>query len=101
MEFSDKELAVIDGAKKKIKTATLFRVVLVIAMLSGIFWMLTGVVIAEKIVYLTVASVFFAVALPQFGHGPKYEELLKILESKANAQRSKNVNHERYHDTHC
>ncbi|GGQ29515.1 hypothetical protein [Shewanella litoralis] len=89
MEFSDKELAVIAGAKKKIKTSILFRSLLVIVMLCGIGLMFAGVVIAEKIVYLTVAAVFFAVALPQFGPGPKYEELLKILESKANTQHSK------------
>lgn len=89
MEFSDKELAVIAGAKKKIKTATLFRILLVVVVLLGIGLMFTGVVIAEQIVYLALAAVFLAIALPQFGPGPKYEELLKMLESKANAQRSK------------
>ncbi|MDH5632144.1 MAG: hypothetical protein OEZ10_04035 [Gammaproteobacteria bacterium] len=89
MEFSDKELAVIASAKKKVKTATFLRIVLVIAMLSGIGLMFTGVVVAEQIVYLAVAAIVLATVLPQFGTGPRYEELLKILESKANAQRSK------------
>lgn len=31
--------------------------------------MFTGVVIAEQIVYLAVAAVFFAIVLPQFGLG--------------------------------
>lgn len=89
MEFSDKELAVIAGAKKKLKTAKLFRIILVVVMLCGIGLMLTGVVITDQIVYLVLAAVFVAIGLPQFGPGPKYEELLNILESKANAQRPK------------
>ncbi|WNO59429.1 hypothetical protein [Rheinheimera sp. MMS21-TC3] len=89
MEFSDKELAVIAGAKKKIKTATLFRVLLIVVMLCGITLMATGVVVAEYIVYLAFGAVVLAIGLPQFGPGPKYEELLNILDNKANAQRSK------------
>jgi hypothetical protein len=38
---------------------------------------------------LMFAAVLLAVALPQFGPGPKYEDLLNIIESKADAQRSK------------
>ncbi|MDP5621698.1 hypothetical protein P3800_19970 [Pseudomonas aeruginosa] len=52
MEFSDKELAVIAGARKKIKAATFFRVLLIVVMLCGITLMATGVVVAEFIVYL-------------------------------------------------
>jgi len=89
MEFSDKELAVIDSAKKKIKTATFFRGLLIVVMLSGIGLMATGVVVAEYIVYLALGAVVLAIGLPQFGPGPKYEELLNILDNKANAQRSK------------
>lgn len=87
MEFSEKELLAIAAAKKKVKTATLFRVLLVIVMLCAIVLMFSGVVIAEQIIYLAFAAVLLALALPQFGPGPKYEELLKILESKANSQR--------------
>ncbi|MCD1598437.1 MULTISPECIES: hypothetical protein [Rheinheimera] len=89
MEFSDKELEVIAGAKKKIKAATFFRVLLIVVMLCGITLMATGVVVAEFIVYLAFGAVVLAIGLPQFGSGPKYEELLNILDSKANAQRSK------------
>lgn len=88
MEFSDKELAVIARAKKKIKTATLFRILLVVVMLCGIGLMFAGVVIADQIIYLAVAAVILAVVFPQLGQGPKYEELLKILESKAQHSRT-------------
>lgn len=87
MEFSEKELLAIAAAKKKVKAVTLFRVVLIIVVLSAIALMFSGVVIAEQIIYLAFAAVLLALALPQFGPGPKYEELLKILESKANSQR--------------
>ncbi|WP_213997851.1 hypothetical protein [Arsukibacterium sp.] len=89
MEFSENELAAIAAAKKKIKTAAMFRVFLILSILMGITLMFSGLVIAEVIVYLAYAAVMLAVALPQFGPGPKYEDLLKILESKANVQRSK------------
>ena len=89
MEFSDKELAVIADAKKKIKAATFFRVLLIVVMLCGITLKATGVVVADFIVYLAFSAVVLAIGLPQFGFGPKYEELLNILDSKANAHRSK------------
>lgn len=89
MEFSEKELAVIASAKKKIKTATLFRVLLIVVLLCGIALMATGMVVAEYIVYLAFGAVVLAIGLPQFGPGPKYEELLQILDNKANTQRSK------------
>ncbi|MEO3865970.1 hypothetical protein [Rheinheimera fenheensis] len=87
MEFSEKELLAIAAAKKKVKAATLLRVMLIIVMLCAVALMFSGVVIAEQIIYLAFAAVLLALALPQFGPGPKYEELLKILESKANSQR--------------
>jgi len=89
MEFSDKELAVIASAKKKIKTATLFRALLIVVLLCGIALMASGMVVAEYIVYLAFGAVVLAIGLPQFGPGPKYEELLQILDNKANTQRSK------------
>ena len=89
MEFSENELAAIAAAKKKIKTAAMFRVFLILSILMGITLMFSGLVIAEVIVYLAYAAVMLAVALPQFGPGPKYEDLLNILESKANVQHSK------------
>ena len=89
MEFSEKELAVIASAKKKIKTATLFRALLIVVLLCGIALMASGMVVAEYIVYLAFGAVVLAIGLPQFGPGPKYEELLQILDKKANTQRSK------------
>ncbi|MCW3171294.1 hypothetical protein [Shewanella subflava] len=89
MEFSEKELAVIASAKHKIKTATLFRALLIVVLLCGIALMASGMVVAEYIVYLAFGAVVLAIGLPQFGPGPKYEELLQILDNKANTQRSK------------
>ena len=88
MEFSDEELKVITAAKKNIRIANLFRIFLVIVILCGISIMFSGMVVADELVYLALASVLLAIALPQIGPGPKYEDLLKILENKANVQRS-------------
>ncbi|MCT6699777.1 hypothetical protein [Rheinheimera sp. 4Y26] len=88
MEFSDKELLVIAAANRKVKAATLFRLLLIMIILCAIVLMFTGVVIAEQMIYFALMAVLLAVALPQFGSGPKYEDLLKILEDKASMQRS-------------
>ncbi len=48
MEFSDKELLVIAAANRKIKAATLFRLLLIIVILCAIVLIFTGVVILSK-----------------------------------------------------
>lgn len=89
MEFTNKELTVLAEAKKKILAATIVRVFIVVAMLFGIILMLTGVIIADHFVYGAVAAVILAVAHPQFGAGPKYEDLVRLLESKSKDQNAK------------
>ena len=89
MEFTKSELAVIADANKKILSATIVRVFIVIAMLVGIVLMFTGAVIADRLIYGAIAMVFVAVAHPQFGSEPKYEDLVKLLESKAKDQHTK------------
>ncbi|PKO91789.1 MAG: hypothetical protein CVU15_09290 [Betaproteobacteria bacterium HGW-Betaproteobacteria-1] len=89
MEFTNSELAVIADAKKKILFATIVRVFIVIAMLVAIVLMFTGTVIGERLIYGAIAMVFVAVAHPQFGSGPKYEDLVRLLESKAKDQNTK------------
>jgi hypothetical protein len=54
MEFSEKELKLIAAAKKKSSDSRIKR-----------------------------AAVFLSVGMPQFGDGPKYEDLVKLLESKS------------------
>lgn len=86
MEFTEKELQLIAAARKKVKMATLFRIAIIISILCAIVFMFSGIEVAENMLYFGLATVFLSVALPQIGHGPKYEDLLHILESKANSQ---------------
>lgn len=89
MEFSEKELAVIAAAKKKTTAATFVRVAIVVAMLFGIALMFADVVIADHVVYVSIAAVLLAVARPQLGGGPKYEDLVRLLEDKTRDQNAK------------
>lgn len=45
--------------------------------------MVTGTISADKTAYLLVAAVFFSLCLPQLGDGPKYEDLVSLLDKKA------------------
>lgn len=87
MEFSEKELVLIASAKKKSSDATTMRVFVVAAMVVGIGLMFAGVVGTKRLAYVLVAAVFVSIAHPQFGDGPKYEDLVKPLESKARSER--------------
>lgn len=84
MEFTDNEVKSIIAARKKIIFSTILRVLIIAAMLIGIFLMAKGWVAAEHISYLFVVAVILSVAHPQLSWGPKYEDLVKILERKAN-----------------
>lgn len=85
MEFSERELGLIAKAKKKAAEVKFKRIVIMFAMIVGIALMVTGVIGADKTAYLLVAAVFFSLGLPQFGDGPKYEELVSLLDKKANS----------------
>lgn len=59
------------------------RIVIIIAMILGVVLMVTGTISADKTAYLLVAAVFFSLCLPQLGDGPKYEDLVSLLDKKA------------------
>ena len=83
MAFSEKELSVIEAAKIKVKFASAIRILVISIMVCGIAMMVAGILVADHIIYLSLAAVALAIAHPQFGSGPKYEDLVNILESKA------------------
>jgi hypothetical protein len=85
MEFSERELELIVKAKKKAAEVRVKRIVIILVMMVGIVLMVTGIVGADKTAYLLVAAVFFSLGLPQFGDGPKYEDLVLLLDKKANS----------------
>lgn len=86
MEFSERELELIAKAKKKAADVKVKRIVIIIAMILGVVLMVTGTVSADKTAYLLVAAVFFSLGLPQLGDGPKYEDLVSLLDKKASSR---------------
>ncbi len=82
MEFTEKELALIAKASRKAKNARFIRIILLIAMLIAVGFMFVSAFDIEKLAYGLLVAVFVAIAHPQFGEGPKYEDLVALLEKK-------------------
>jgi hypothetical protein len=83
MEFSENEMKLIAAAKKKSSDALITRILILIAMFVGMGLMIAGEVSPDRFAYVAVAAVFLSIAMPQFGGGPKYEDLVRLLESKS------------------
>jgi hypothetical protein len=83
MEFTQKELALIAKASRKASNARIIRVVLLIAMLIAIGCIFMGVFESDKLAYGLFVAVLVAIAHPQLGGGPKYEDLAALLEQKS------------------
>ncbi len=58
----------------------------IMLLILGTLTLLAGFWSHPYAIYIAFALVVFAVALPQFGQGPKYEELLALLQQKAAQQ---------------
>ncbi|EGM69992.1 hypothetical protein [Shewanella sp. HN-41] len=86
MEFTKAELSLIAAAKQKVQWAQRVRVGVIILLILGTLSLLAGIWSHPYAIYIAFALVVFAVALPQFGQGPKYEELLELLQHKAAQQ---------------
>lgn len=86
MEFTQKELALIAKARTKAKNAKFVRIILLIAMLIAVGCMFFGAIDSDKLAYGLFAAVFIGVAHPQFGDGPRYEDLVALLNEKSAKQ---------------
>lgn len=86
MEFTQKELTLIAKANTKSKNARLIRICLLIAMLVAVGCMFAGVFDGDKLAYGLFLAVFVAIAHPQLGEGPNYEDLVALLEKKSAAE---------------
>jgi len=83
MKFTEKELALIAKASRKAKNAKFIRIIVLMAMLIAVGCMFVGVFDIKKLAYGLVVAVFVAIAHPQFGDKPKYEDLVALLERKS------------------
>ena len=86
MKFNEEELALVAKAKTKLAEVRIKRIALIVAMVIGVLLMLIGTVEVEKIAYFLITAVFLSVGLSQFGDGPNYEDLVKLLDEKAKAR---------------
>lgn len=91
MEFTDAELVLITAAKNKVKWAQRARIGVIILLLLGTLTLLADLWSHPYAIYIAFALVVLAVALPQFGQGPKYEELLEILLEKSSGPKTQSV----------
>lgn len=82
MEFTDREIATIIAARKKVSFSSKVRIFALTSILVGIFLLVKGFVAPEGLIYFLIVVVVLSVAHPQLSLGPKYEDLLKILENK-------------------
>ena len=86
MSFSSQELSVIHAAKKKAASAWALRVFLIVTVVAAAFLAANGEINAESCAILAVIVALIAAFGPQISLGPKYEDLLNILESKLEQQ---------------
>jgi hypothetical protein len=89
MNFTNREIEIIAAARKKVFFASVLRIMALCATVVGIVLMAKGLIAPKPFSYALIAAVFFSIAHPQFGWGPKYEELVKILEGKSKGQNEK------------
>ena len=84
MLFSETEIAFIASAKRKVQMAQKVRLAVIALVVLGTTGLtISGLWVNEFAIYMAFGLVVFAVALPQFGQGPKYEELVSLLEKKS------------------
>ena len=82
MGYTAKELSVILAARRKSSCASAVRVAVIGAVMVGLFLATNGLMSAQVLAYMAFAVALLALACPRFNWGPKYEDLLNILESK-------------------
>ncbi len=87
--FSDKEIKLIQQARRNVKQHKLTQAILFIALLIGLTFMLIGYFQADHFAYFAVVVVAIAIAKPQMEKGPSYEALVGLLEQAVAKRESK------------
>jgi hypothetical protein len=86
MDFTQKEVAVINAAIKSRNKSKLIQPILFIVMVGALIAMLFGSLSGDKFTYLAFLIVFLTIISPQLGGSPKYSELVDILEKQLPAK---------------
>jgi hypothetical protein len=82
VDFTQKEVAVINAAIKSRRKSKLVQPILFIVMVGALIAMLFGSLSGDKFTYLAFLIVFLTIISPQLGGSPKYSELVDILEKQ-------------------
>ena len=80
--FSEQELKIINQARNKISRSRFSKIVVILVLVALILAMLNGQVGEKEFVFFIFLLVLITIAQPQLGSGPKYEDLVTLLESK-------------------
>ena len=80
--FSEQELKIIKQARNKISKSRFSKIVVILVLVALILAMLNGQVGEKEFVFFIFLIVLITIAQPQLGSGPKYEDLVALLESK-------------------
>ncbi|RFP09220.1 hypothetical protein D0T25_23885 [Duganella sp. BJB488] len=80
MKFSQAELGLIAAAQRKTAGTIIKRWGILALMLIGLVFFLFGFIDSGTFVQTFVVAILLAVAVPEIGGGPKYHELVKLLE---------------------
>jgi hypothetical protein len=70
-------------AGRKAENAKFIRIILLIGMLIAVACTFVGAFDIDKLAYGLFVAVFIAIAHPRFGEGPKYEDVVALLEQKS------------------
>lgn len=80
--FTEKELQVIKQAKKKIKNARVIQAVAILELVLMIIGVFANQISGNNFVALALVLALLTVAQPELGSGPKYKDLVELLERK-------------------
>jgi len=80
--FSEHELDIIRKARKKLSRSKFSTIFMVLILAALIFAMFNGQIGDKEFTFLIFTLVFLTIAQPQLGPGPKYADLVELLESK-------------------
>lgn len=98
MEFTQKELLLIDRSVRKARDARITRAILLIGMIAATACMVAGLLDGDTCAFGLIVAVLIAVAHPQLGGGPKYEDLAELLSKKSAGTAASHAENRPHHD---
>lgn len=82
MEFTEKEQKIIKDARKALKSFKMIAYLIFSVWLILLFATLIGYLDFNTLIYPSILFIAIFLLFPGIGHGPKYADLVNLLESK-------------------